>query len=64
MPVTPALRRLRQEDHKFEVSLGYTARPYFKKLKQKIKMGLLARWAKVITRILTREWEKCPSQKK
>jgi hypothetical protein len=26
-PVISALRRLRQEDHKFEVSLGYTARP-------------------------------------
>jgi hypothetical protein len=64
LPVISAVQRLRQEDHELEDSLGYTARPYFKKLKQKIKMGLLARWAKVITRILTREWEKCPSQKK
>jgi hypothetical protein len=26
-PVIPALRRLRQEDHKFEVNLDYIARP-------------------------------------
>jgi hypothetical protein len=34
-PVIPALRRQSQEDCKFQVSLGYMARPYFKK--QKIK---------------------------
>jgi hypothetical protein len=27
MPVAPALRRLRQENHKLEASLGYTVRP-------------------------------------
>jgi hypothetical protein len=26
-PVIPALGRLRQEDHKFQTSLGYTMRP-------------------------------------
>jgi hypothetical protein len=28
--VITALRRLRQEDHKFETSLGYIVRPYLK----------------------------------
>jgi hypothetical protein len=44
MPVIPVLRRLRQEDHKFEVSLGYkvSSRPvssglYSKALFQKNK---------------------------
>jgi hypothetical protein len=27
MPVIPALRRLKQKDHKLQTSLGYTARP-------------------------------------
>jgi hypothetical protein len=31
MPVIPALRRLRQEDLKFEAGVGYTARPCHKK---------------------------------
>jgi hypothetical protein len=31
MPVIPALRRLRKEDHVFQVSLGYAARPCLKK---------------------------------
>jgi hypothetical protein len=31
MPVIPALRRLRQEDHKTEVSLGYIVRLCLKK---------------------------------
>jgi hypothetical protein len=30
MPVIPALRRLRQEDHEFKTSLGYIARPCLK----------------------------------
>lgn len=30
MPVIPAVRRLRQEDHKWKASLNYTARPYLK----------------------------------
>jgi hypothetical protein len=28
---TPALKRLRQEELKYKASLGYIARPYFKK---------------------------------
>jgi hypothetical protein len=28
MPVIPALRRQRQENHEFEASLGYIAIPY------------------------------------
>jgi hypothetical protein len=31
MPITPALRRLRQEDHEFNISLGFMARPCLKK---------------------------------
>jgi hypothetical protein len=34
MSVTPALRRLRQEDHEIKASLGYTARPCLKKRKK------------------------------
>jgi hypothetical protein len=30
MPVTPALRGLRQEDHKLQANLGYTVRPCLK----------------------------------
>jgi hypothetical protein len=35
MPVSPSLRRLRKEDHKFESSLYYIVRPCFKKPKEK-----------------------------
>jgi hypothetical protein len=31
MPVIPELRRLRQEDLEFKVSLGYTEKPCLKK---------------------------------
>jgi hypothetical protein len=33
MPVIPALEKLRQEDHEFKASLGYTA--YFTKTKNR-----------------------------
>jgi hypothetical protein len=37
LPVSPALGRLRQEDHKFENSLGYITRLCLKKTKNKNK---------------------------
>jgi hypothetical protein len=47
MPVIPALRRVRQEDHKFQASLHYILRPYLKKknffLFWKIKVQRVAR---------------------
>jgi hypothetical protein len=33
MPIIPAHRRLRQEDHEFKVSLDYIVRPCLKKTK-------------------------------
>jgi hypothetical protein len=33
-PVFTAVRKLRQEDHKFQASLGYIVRPYLKKSKK------------------------------
>jgi hypothetical protein len=35
VPVIPALGRLRQEDLKFEASLGCIAKPYLKKTRRK-----------------------------
>jgi hypothetical protein len=35
MSVIPALRNLRQKDHKFKISLGYRGRPSLKNKKQK-----------------------------
>jgi hypothetical protein len=41
MPVILVLGRLRPEDHEFEVSLGYIARPYLKKKMQQNLLLLL-----------------------
>jgi hypothetical protein len=38
LPVIPALRRLRQEDCKFEASLGYIERPSLEPSPQKINV--------------------------
>jgi hypothetical protein len=40
MPVNPELRWYKEEDHKFEVSLSYTARPSL----QKPKAEDVAQW--------------------
>jgi hypothetical protein len=37
MPIIPALRRVRQKDHKFKASLGHTVRQCFKQNKTKTK---------------------------
>jgi hypothetical protein len=34
-PIIPALGRLKQENHKFEASLGYIVRPMLRKKKKK-----------------------------
>jgi hypothetical protein len=34
MAVMPAFDRLRQENHEFKATLGYTGRPYLKKKKE------------------------------
>jgi hypothetical protein len=45
IPKIPALRRLRQEDPKFEVSLGYKTSPCSQKTKEKIlKKGSNSSW--------------------
>jgi hypothetical protein len=36
MPITAALRKVRQKDLEFKASLGYIVRPYLKKKKKKI----------------------------
>jgi hypothetical protein len=36
MSIIPALGRLRQEDHKFKVSLGYIGSPSLKKKKKSV----------------------------
>jgi hypothetical protein len=40
MAVTPALRRLMQDDCKFKGSLGYTVRVCLKKAKQNLKQQI------------------------
>jgi hypothetical protein len=37
MCIIPALERQKQEDHKFEASLGYIARPCLKQTNKKIE---------------------------
>jgi hypothetical protein len=41
IPVIPILKKLRQEDQKFQASLGYTLRPYLKQqqLQKEFKNG-------------------------
>jgi hypothetical protein len=39
MPIIPSHRKQKQEDLKFEISLGHTVRPYFKKGKAHILQG-------------------------
>jgi hypothetical protein len=39
MPIIPSHRKQKQEDLKFEISLGHTVRPYLKKGKAHILQG-------------------------
>jgi predicted glycosyl hydrolase (DUF1957 family) len=47
IPVIPALGRLRQEDHQFEVNLGFTVRPCLKN-KQTNKPGTGGSWTVIL----------------
>jgi hypothetical protein len=44
--IISALKRVRQEDLKFEASLEYIARPCLKKPKNKIERSVLQAWLK------------------